>query len=220
MATSQIELTENLLSYIETISQPEPPAMKALREKADEMEHAQWRATITQAQFISLLLKMANASRCIELGTFVGYTTLWLATALPADGKLVTCDIAEEYPAIGRPFWQMAGVANLIDLRIGKAKNVLAQLIQEDGIETFDAAFIDANKKEYPDYYESCIELIRPSGLLVIDNVLWGGRVIDPDDTSKAVTAIRQLNGRIRHDCRVESVVLPFGDGLTIARKR
>lgn len=220
MATLHTELTEDLLAYISSISQPEPRAIKALREKADTLQHAQWRATVPQAQLIALLLKITNARHCIEVGTFVGYSTLWLATSLPSDGRLVTCDISEEFPAIGKPFWEMAGVAHLIDLRIGAAKSVLAQLLLEEGEGTFDAAFIDANKKEYLDYYEACLKLVRPSGLLVIDNVLWGGKVIDAHDTSKATTAIRQLNSRIRNDPRVEAVVLSFNDGLTIARKR
>ncbi|HUS98400.1 MAG TPA: class I SAM-dependent methyltransferase [Hyphomicrobiaceae bacterium] len=220
MATLHTELTKELLAYILSVSQPEPPAIKALRERADTLQHAQWRATVPQAQLIALLLKITNTKRCIEVGTFVGYSTLWLATSLPSDGLLVTCDIAEEFPAIGKPFWEIAGVAHLIDLRIGAAKAVLEQLLVEEGEETFDAAFIDANKKEYLDYYEACLKLVRPSGLLVIDNVLWGGKVIDAHDTSEATTAIRQLNTRIRNDPRVEAVVLSFNDGLTIARKR
>ncbi len=220
MAIESTLITEQLLDYIHAHEQAEPPLLRQFREQAETLEHANWRSSANQARFIAMMLQVAGAQQCIEVGTFVGYSSLWMALALPANGSLVTIDLTDEYPAIGRPYWQQAGVEERIDLRIGPATEVLAGLLDEQGNNSFDLAFIDANKKEYLDYYEACIDLVRPGGLLLVDNVLWGGRVIDDNDEDKSTVTIRKLNDRIRDDDRVDAVMLPFNDGLTIARKR
>ncbi|MBI1384561.1 MAG: methyltransferase [Rhizobiales bacterium] len=220
MSRHQTPLTPELLAYLERISPAEPAPMAALASAADQLEHANWRASSAEARLLALLVRLMGARRCLEIGTFVGYSTLWIASALPADGRIVTFDIMDEYPAVGRPFWEAAGVTGRIDLRIAPALEALPSLIAEGGPGSFDMAFIDADKKNYPKYYELCLELVRPGGLIAVDNTLWSGQVIDPSDTSKATEGIRALNARIAADPRIEAAPLSCGDGLTLVLKR
>jgi len=173
-----------------------------------------------QGQFMRLLIELMGASRAIEVGTFTGYSALQVALALPEDGHLIACDVSEEWTNIGRPFWAADGVDHKIDLRLGPAADTLKSLIAEGKAGTYDFAFIDADKVNYPTYYELCLTLLRPGGLLAIDNVIWGGSVADPNDTDPDTEAIRAVNRRAHGDERITLSMLPIGDGLTLARKR
>jgi predicted O-methyltransferase YrrM len=172
-----------------------------------------------QGQLMALLVQAIGARRAIEIGTFTGYSALWVALALPADGRLVCCDVSAEWTAVGKPFWERAGVAGKIDLRIAPAIATLDRLLA-DGDAGYDFAFIDADKTGYDGYYERCLKLLRPGGLIAIDNVLWGGDVANPKHRSADTLALRALNRKLHHDERVTLSMLPVGDGLTLALKR
>ncbi|MEJ2179975.1 MAG: class I SAM-dependent methyltransferase, partial [Gammaproteobacteria bacterium] len=173
-----------------------------------------------QAQFMFLLMKLINAKRIIEIGTFTGYRALVMADALPDDGEIIACDTSEEWTAIARDYWQQGGTASKIDLRLAPALDTLKTLITAGQTESFDAAFIDADKQNMLNYYEYCLQLIRPGGLIMIDNVLWGGSVADPNKNDDDTNAIRATNQFILRDDRVDISLVPIGDGLTLARKR
>ncbi|HEX7047787.1 MAG TPA: class I SAM-dependent methyltransferase, partial [Gammaproteobacteria bacterium] len=164
--------------------------------------------------------KMLGAKTCIEVGTFTGYSSLCVARALPDDGKLIACDVSEEWTAIARRYWQDAGVAEKIDLRIAPATETLAALVQEGNRSAFDFAFIDADKTAYRDYYELCLELVRPGGVIAIDNTLWGGAVADQEVNDDDTRALRALNEFLHRDERVDISLVPIGDGLTLLRKK
>ena len=170
-----------------------------------------------QGAFMALLVRLIGAKRTLEVGTFTGYSALVVAEALPPDGELIACDISDEWTAVGRPFWERAGVAGKIDLRLAPAVETLDALLAEGGADSFDFAFVDADKANYDAYYERCLALLRPGGVLAIDNVLWGGRVADDAVTDEATQAIRALNAKVRGDARVDITMLPIGDGLTLA---
>jgi predicted O-methyltransferase YrrM len=172
-----------------------------------------------QAQFMALLVKLVGARRAIEVGVFTGYSALAVALALPADGYLLACDISDEYTRVGRPFWSDAGVAAKIDLRLGPAQATLDAQIASRAAGSFDFAFIDADKSGYDGYYERCLVLLRPGGLIAIDNVLWGGNVARPSGDADTM-ALQALNTKIHRDERVDIAMLPLGDGVTLARKR
>ena len=209
-----------LLAYMAERSVREPDVVRQLRLATGDLEQASWRTSPEQGQFMALLAEIAGVRRFLEVGTFTGYGTLWIALALPADGRIVTCDLTDEYVRVGEPFWQQAGVADKIDLRIAPALETLDGLIAGHATATFDMAFIDADKENYEDYYERCLTLVRPGGVILVDNVLWGGRVLDLSDERRSTSAIRALNDRMAKDDRVTISMLPVGDGLTIARKR
>lgn len=171
-----------------------------------------------QGQLMAFLVELTGARRCIELGTFTGYSALVVARALPDDGVLVACDVSHEWTDIGRPFWEEAGVADRIDLRIAPAVETLDGLLAEGG--AYDFAFIDADKEAYETYFERCLELVRPGGLIAVDNTLWEGKVIDPNISDVDTEAIRRFNAKVATDERVTISLVPIGDGLTLARKR
>jgi caffeoyl-CoA O-methyltransferase len=173
-----------------------------------------------QGQFMALLLGLTGARRCLEIGTFTGYSALVCALALPADGKLLTLDVSEEWTAIARRYWLEAGVADRIELRLGPAGDSLRQLLADGAAGTFDFVFVDADKAGYPAYLERGFELLRPGGLLAFDNVLWGGRVADPQANDADTLAIRALNAQLHGDPRFDLSMVPIGDGLTLARRR
>jgi len=170
-----------------------------------------------QGAFMQLLATATGARRAVEIGTFTGYSALCLARGLPDDGKLLCCDVSEEWTAIGRRFWEKAGVAHKIELRIGPALETLRALPEEP---TFDLAFVDADKSGYADYLEALLPRLHEGGLILVDNVLWGGSVVDPDNDSESTNAIRAFNDEVAADSRVECVMLPISDGLTLLRKR
>ena len=173
-----------------------------------------------QGQFMALLAQLMGAKKTLEIGVFTGYSALAVALALPDDGKVIACDISEEYTAIAKDFWERAGVSEKIDLRIAPALETLDQLISEDETGSFDLAFIDADKRNYENYYERALRLLRPGGLILIDNVLWSGKVVDPTITDKQTQAIREFNQKLHQDSRISLSLIAIADGLTLVLKR
>jgi predicted O-methyltransferase YrrM len=173
-----------------------------------------------QGAVLRFLVEVLGARRCLEIGTFTGYSSLAMALAMPADGTIVCCDISDEYTQIARRFWAEAGVAHKADLRIGPAVETLDGFLAGGGAGTFDLAFIDADKHAYPDYWERCVALVRPGGVIAVDNVLWSGDVADPSITDRDTVALRRVNEIIDADERVTPVMLAIADGMTLARKR
>lgn len=217
MGKRVLNFTEDLYDYLLDNSLREPPVLQALREETNRMMMSAMQSPPEQCQFIALLLKMMAANRVLEVGIFVGYSTLWMATNLPEDGTIVACDIDEKWTSVGQRYWQQAGLDHKIDLRLAPAIDTLDQLIDEGQADSFDFAFVDADKESYWSYYERALVLVRKGGMIAIDNVLWGGSVINPDNQSSDANAIRQFNARIHQDNRVDMVMLNIGDGLTLA---
>lgn len=220
MSNKTLSLDDRLYQYLLDHSVRESQAMRELRELTVNHEWAQMQISPEQGQFMMLLTELIGANRAIEIGTFTGYSALALASALPEDGKLICCDISQGWTNIGIPFWEQAGVRSRIDLRIAPALNTLDTLIEKGKAETFDLAFIDADKTNYLHYYDRCMTLIRTGGLMLFDNVLWGGAVADPDVNDEDTVALRELNDKIHKDERVSMSMIPVGDGLTLVRKR
>jgi len=213
-------IDEKVRKYLLEHSLREPAAAAELRAATAKLPYGGMQISPEQGQLMALLVQSIGARRAIEIGTFTGYSALWVAAALPADGKLVCCDVSAEWTAVGKPFWEKAGVAGKIDLRIGPATGTLDGLLAEGGAGAYDFAFIDADKTGYDGYYERCLKLLRRGGLIGIDNVLWGGDVADPKKRSADTLALRALNDKIHRDERVTLSMLPIGDGLTLALKR
>ena len=218
MSRRTLSLDVTVYDYLLGHSLREHPEQTALREATRTHPHAGMQISPEQGQFMALLVKLIGALRTIEIGTFTGYSALTVALALPADGKLLACDISAEYTAIGKPFWQRAGVADKIELVIAPATETLDARIAAGESGRHDFAFIDADKTGYDGYYERCLRLIRTGGLIAIDNTLWGGNVAQPaeDDDTRALQA---LNDKLHRDARVDMAMLPIGDGLTLVRK-
>lgn len=212
------ELTERLHDYVVARGLREHPVLRELRLATDAMPDAGMRSSAEQAQLLAFLIELMGAASVLEIGCFTGYGTLAMALALPSGGRLVTLDVNEHWPAIGRRYWERAGVAGRIELRLGLALDGLDRLIGE--ATTFDLAYVDADKKLYDEYYERALRLVRPGGLVALDNVLWHGAVADPQDQDRQTLALRALNDKIRADPRVSSVLLPIGDGVMLARRR
>jgi predicted O-methyltransferase YrrM len=198
----------------------ESAAARKLREETARLPQAGMQVGADEAAFLALLVRSCGARRCIEIGTFTGYSALAIAAALPADGRLMCCDVSEEWTAIARRHWSAAGVAGRIDLRIAPALDTIDHLLARGSAGLFDFAFIDADKAQYDAYYEGCLKLLRPGGLVALDNMLWSGRVTDPDHHDADTDAIRALNAKICADKRVDSALLTIGDGVMLARKR
>ena len=213
-------LSEPLYRYVVDHSGPEHPVLGELREATAGMKHAGMQIGVEQGRLMALLVKLIGARRTLEIGVFTGYSTLAVALALPPDGRIVACDVSEEWTAVGRAHWQKAGVAGRIDLRLGRATKTLDELLAGGEAGRFDFAFIDADKESYGAYYERCLQLVRAGGLIAIDNTLWSGAVIDPAHRDADTGAIRALNDAIHRDERVDAAMLTVGDGLTLARKR
>jgi predicted O-methyltransferase YrrM len=220
MGKKTLDLNDKLYDYLLSVSLRDNANQKQLRETTDKLEWGIMQISADQAQFMSLLLKLTGAKRVIEIGTFTGYSALVMASALPDDGELIACDVSEEWTNIGKPYWKQANVDHKIDLRIAPALDTLDNLIAEGQNNTFDAAFIDADKQNYLNYYQRCLELIRPGGLIMLDNVLWGGSVADDNNQEEDTQAIRDINQFLLQDDRVDISLVPIGDGLTLARKK
>ncbi len=221
MSSHTIDLTDALHEYLVRQGLRESEAARGLR--AETLAATRWHVmqiSPEQGAFMALLVRLLGARRAVEVGTFTGYSALVVAEALPADGRLVACDVSEEWTAIGRPFWERAGVAHKIDLRLRPAVETLDALLADGQSGAFDFAFIDADKANYDAYYERCLRLLRPGGVVGIDNVLWGGRVADAAVTDQDTAAIRALNAKVRDDARVHATMLPIGDGFTLALKK
>lgn len=221
MSSRTIELTDDLYDYLLRIGSRESVVARELREATRVATKAhRMQISPEQGAFMALLVRMLGARRTIEVGTFTGYSALVVAEALPLDGRVIACDVSEEWTGVGRPFWERAGVAEKIDLRLKPATETLAELVDAGEAGRFDFAFIDADKSNYDTYYERCLTLLRPGGVIGIDNVLWGGRVADASITDDDTSAIRALNAKVHADGRVDACLLPIGDGLTLAVKR
>ena len=220
MPEKLLPLDDRLIHYLRSVSVREPEVLQQLRAETAQHPMAVMQVSPEQGQFMALLVQLIGAKKTLEVGVFTGYSSLVVALALPADGKIIACDKSEEYTAMARRYWQAAGVSDKIDLRIAPATETLAELIDAGQSGTFDFAFIDADKSGYDQYYEQCLLLVRPGGLIAIDNVLWSGRVADADTTDNRTKKIRSLNQKIYDDARVDISLVPIADGLTLARKR
>jgi caffeoyl-CoA O-methyltransferase len=213
-------IDDRVREYLLDHSSREPPVAAELRSATAKLPHAGMQISPEQGQLMALLVQVIRARRAIEIGTFTGYSALAVALALPADGRLVCCDVSVEWTAVGKPFWEKAGVAGKIDLRIAPALETLDLLLADGQAATYDFAFIDADKTGYDGYYERCLQLVRRGGLIGVDNVLWGGDVADSRKRSADTLALRALNDKLHRDERVSLSMLPIGDGLTLALKR
>ena len=220
MKNKSIQLDDTLYTYLLSVSLREPEVLRQLREETANHPYGGMQIAPEQGQFMALLVELIGAQRVLEIGVFTGYSSTCMALALPPDGLLMALDLSAEYTIIARRYWQLAGVANKIELRLGPALASLDRLIEDGASNSFDLAFIDADKGHYAVYYERSLRLLRPGGLLLIDNVLWGGKVADPSVEDDDTQAIRALNRIIHTDERVTEVLLPVADGLTLARKR
>ena len=220
MSRSTLKLTDSVYDYMLEHSLRESEACRLLREETAPMKMGMMQVSPEQGQFMAFLVRLTETRRALEIGTFTGYSALCVAQALPSDGRLVCCDVSEEWTSVGQRYWQSAGVSDKIDLKIGPATETL-QALREDGEEgRYDFAFIDADKENYLVYYENVLSLLRTGGVLLIDNVLWGGSVANPGKNDDDTNAIRTLNQHLRGDDRVLLSMLPVGDGLTLVMKQ
>ena len=220
MSNKTLSITDTLYEYILDVSVREPDVLAELRAVTARLPEVAMQIAPEQGRFMALLVQIMNARRCIEVGVFTGYSSLSVALALPVDGSIIACDVSEEWTAVARRYWQKAGVAEKIDLRLAPASETLGGLLDDGLAEQFDFAFIDADKEGYASYYEQLLQLIRPGGLIAVDNVLWSGRVADNGNNEPDTLAIRAFNDRLKNDQRVDISLLPLADGLTLARKR
>lgn len=214
-------ITEDIYHYLLATSLRESPEQVALQDATDKLvEHARMMSTPDQAQFLSFLIQLMGAKRAIEVGVFTGYGSLAIAQALPDNGQLIACDVGKVWPAIGEPFWAQAGVANKIDLRIGPALDTLQQLIDAGESNQFDFVFIDADKIHYAEYFELCLQLVRPGGLIVLDNVLKIGDAVVHEPSNPATKSVFKLNESLHHDERVTISMIGVSQGMLLAIKR
>jgi caffeoyl-CoA O-methyltransferase len=214
-----LKLDDTVYDYVLAHSLREHPAQVALRAATRDHPRSVMQITPEQGQLMALLARLVGARRAIEVGVYTGYSALSVALALPGDGRLLACDISDEYTRIGRPYWEMAGVAHKIDLKLAPAVQTLDAALAAGEAGAFDFAFIDADKSSYDAYYERILQLLRPGGLIVVDNVLWSGDVARPS-TDKDTLALQALNEKLHADQRIDLSMLPVGDGITLARKR
>lgn len=219
MNNKALGLDKTLYDYLLSVSLREPEILTQLRQETAQHSMATMQIAPDQGQFLALLVKLIAAKKTLDIGVFTGYSSLVVALALPADGKVIACDIDEEYTAIARRYWQKAGVADKINLHLAPALETLEKLIAAGEAETFDFAFIDADKSNYDNYYELALQLVRPGGLIAIDNVLWSGRVADPQVQDNRTNKIRAFNQKLYQDQRVTLSMLAIADGLTLAMK-
>ncbi len=220
MTRRTLDLTDELYAYLLSVSLRETEVLRRLREETADHPHAKMQISPEQGQFMAFLMRLIDARRTLELGVFTGYSALSAALALPPDGEVVACEIDEEFAAVARGWWEEAGVDLKIDLRLGPALETLDDLLATGEGDGFDFAFVDADKESYPEYYERCLRLVRPGGLILFDNTLWGGAVVDPAVTDEATETLRALNVLLHHDDRIDLSLLPVADGLTLARRR
>jgi predicted O-methyltransferase YrrM len=219
MSNRTLNLDDRLYGYLLDHSLREHPELAALRAATRAHPHGRMQISPEQGQFMAMLVKLVGARRTIEVGVFTGYSALAVALALPEDGRILACDISEEFTSVGRPYWQRAGVAHKIELVLAPALATLAARLAAGAAASYDFAFIDADKASYDGYYERCLRLVRPGGLIAVDNTLWRGRVAEAakdDDTA----ALQAFNRKLHVDERVDLSLLPIGDGLTLARRR
>ena len=213
-------MTDRLYEYVLAVGVREPAAFEALRADTAQLPECEWQIAPEQGPFLAMLVQLMGAKKCLEVGTFTGYSAMWVAGALPADGELICCELSGMFAGVARKHLTAAGLIDKVDLRIAPAADTLSALLADGAAGTFDYAFIDADKGRYNLYYERCLELVRPGGVIAIDNTLWDGKPADPSVTDPDTLAIRALNEKLHGDDRVSLSFLPFADGLTLARKR
>lgn len=220
MSAGTIQLTPELRDYLVRVSIREPDVLARLRAETSDLPQSNMQISPEQGQLMALLAQLCGVRRGLEVGTFTGYSALAVARVLPDDGELHCFDRSEEWTDIARRYWKEAGVDHKLHLHLGDALPALDKLIADGQTGQFDYAFVDADKANYPEYHERCIRLVRSGGIMLYDNVLWGGSVIDDHDDSVDTAAIRALNARLHDDPRVDLSMVPIGDGLTVCRRR
>lgn len=220
MTDRRLQITDEIHRYLVAHSVREPEVLARLRAATASLPQAQMQIGPEQGQLMGLLARLVGAKRCIEIGVFTGYSSLAVALALPEDGRILACDVSEEWTAIARRFWREAGVEHKIELKLQPATHTLEQLLAAGETGRYDFAFINADKPSYDTYYELLLKLLRPGGLIALDNTLWSGHVADPNNRDPNTVALRALNHKLHRDERVDLSLLPIGDGLTLARKR
>lgn len=220
MSSKTLNLTEDVYQYLLKFSLREAPTLQELRAETRKLSSFNMQIAPEQGQFMALLVELLNARKTLDIGTFTGYSALVVAKALPEDGKVISCDVDNKATAIAKRFWQKAKVDHKIELCLAPAIDTLKNLLKNGEASTFDFSFIDADKRNYAEYYELSLQLIRRGGLIAIDNVLWGGAVADPKDHDATTDTIRELNAKLITDERITMAMVPIGDGLTLVRKR
>ena len=211
---------EKTYQYLVKTSVREPDVARRLREETQKLPQAQMQIGPDQGQFMQLLVQLIRAKKTIEVGVFTGYSSLWVAKGLPDDGRIVACDVSEEYTAVARRYWKEAGVEHKVDLQLRPALETLDELLSKNHAASFDFAFIDADKTNYENYYERILKLIRTGGLIAVDNTIWSGRVADPKESDPDTVALRKFNEKLYADERIALSMLSVGDGLTLAMKK
>tara|TARA_B100001013_G_scaffold335701_1_gene254358 strand:- start:259 stop:921 length:663 start_codon:yes stop_codon:yes gene_type:complete len=219
MSSNTIELNQSLRDYLINVSVKEPGVLKDLREETLQLDEFQMQISPEQGSFLSFLVKLINAKHTLDIGVFTGYSSLVVALQLPQNGYVTACDTNEEWTEIAQKYWKAAKVEDNIDLHIAPAVETLEKLISNGNEGLYDFSFIDADKINYQHYFEQSLVLVRKGGVIAIDNVLWGGRVLDNSDTEPATRAIREFNSKLYKDDRVAISMIPIGDGLTLAQK-
>ena len=220
MTDRRLQITDEIHRYLVEHSVREPEVLARLRAATASLPQAQMQIGPEQGQLMGLLARLIGAKHCIEIGVFTGYSSLAVALALPEDGRILACDVSEEWTAIARRFWREAGVEHKIELKLQPAVRTLEELLAAGEARRYDFAFIDADKESYDTYYELLLQLLRPGGLITLDNTLWSGNVANPHHRDKDTVALRALNDKLHRDERIDLSLLPVGDGLTLARKR
>ena len=220
MSNRTLAIDDRIYGYLLSASLREPAILERLREETASDSHSNMQIAPEQGQFMAFLVELLGIKRALEIGTFTGYSALSVALAMPEGGHILCCDISDEWTAIARRYWKLAGVEDRIELRLAPALETLDALLGTDETEPFDFAFIDADKENYEAYYERCLRLIRPGGLITVDNTLWDGAVADPLNNEHDTQAIRAFNQKLLEDTRISLSLVPIGDGLTLARKR
>ena len=220
MTRHTVGVSEELNEYLLAVSVRENHILRRLRDRMRDHPRASMQIAPEQGQLMALLARLVNAVNCIEIGVFTGYSALWTALALPDHGRLIACDINEEWTNVAKEYWEEAGVSHKIDLRLAPALETLDSLIAAGRSGEFDFVFIDADKESYVKYFERSLQLCRPGGLITVDNVLWNGDVVNADSQDADTRAIRAFNEKLHHDERIDLSLLPIADGLTLARKR
>ena len=220
MSNKTIGLSDDLAAYVVEVGTREPDVLARLRRETAALPQHDMQIAPEEGAFLAFLVELTGARRCIEVGTFTGYSSLAVALALPQDGRLVCCDVSEEWTSLARRFWDEAGVADRIDLRIAPAADTLDRLLDDGEQDAYDFAFVDADKAGYDGYYERLLRLVRPGGLIAFDNTLWGGEVLDEQAADDDTRALQALNRKLAGDDRITLCLLPVADGVTLARRR
>ena len=220
MSTRTIGMSDQLYNYLLSVSVPPDPLWERLRDEATSSVGFNMQISPEQGQFMSVLVQMLGVNKALEIGTFTGFSALCVARAMPDHGQLIACDVSEQWTSIAKRYWAQAGLEHKIDLRLGSALETLDELIDQGAGASFDFAFIDADKENYGEYYERCLTLLRQRGLILIDNVLWGGRTADASNNEETTVAIRELTKKMQADDRIDFSLIPVGDGLSLAVKR